>query len=109
VVQEDMMLLNAFSLNMVADLSGSVSWEAISLDEARKLLATGFESAVGHESTAAVFADQLGVSVEARRVTVALSSGDTALVGQYRGLRLPEGATALPDGATITWFRIILE
>jgi hypothetical protein len=101
-----MKLLNAFSLNMVADPEGSVSWREIPLDEARATLGEDFESAVGHQSTADVFASQLGCAVPCQRVTVALTKGDRAVVGQYRGPRLEEGATTLPDGATIKWYLI---
>lgn len=101
-----MLLLNAFSLNMVTAPSGTVSFSEISLDEAQTELAAGFESAVGHADTAAVFSAVLGVEVPANRATVALNKGDQALVGQYRGPRLTEGSTSLPDGAIIVWYRL---
>ena len=66
-------------------------------------------SAVGHTDTAAVFADVLGVPVPAARVTVSLKQGDAALVGQCRGPRLPEGATRLPEEATIQWLLVSVE
>lgn len=101
-----MRLLNAFSLNMFDSFPASVSVEEVSLDEAKSLVAVGFESGVGHADTANVFADQLGVAVPAARATIILESGETVLVGQYRGPRLPEGACTLPDGATIQWLRV---
>lgn len=104
-----MKLLNAFSLNMVASPQGTLVWSELSLDEAQAILAAGFESAVGHESTAAVFASQLGLEVPARRATISLSQGDVAVVGQYRGPRLEEGVTTLPEGATIQWLRIEIQ
>jgi hypothetical protein len=61
-------------------------------------------SAVGHADTAAVFSTILGFPVEPNRVNVRLAPGDIALVGQYVGPRLPEGATTLPHGATIEWW-----
>ena len=96
-----MFLLNAFSLNMLAG-NADVHVREVSLDTARNLakIAT---SAVGHADTAAVFADVLGVPVPTNRVSVTLEDGDTALVGQYSGPRLPEGASKLPEGATIKW------
>jgi hypothetical protein len=64
-----------------------------------------FESAVGHADTAAVFSNELGLPILANRVSVKLTDPSTrALVGQYVGPRLPEGATRLPDGATIEWW-----
>lgn len=96
-----MYLLNAFSLNMLAS-NADIHVREVSLDIARNLakIAT---SAVGHADTAAVFADVLGVPVPTNRVSVTLGEGDAALVGQYSGPRLPEGATSLPEGATIKW------
>lgn len=101
-----MILLNAFSFNMVKDYPVQIHAKEASLEEARALVAKDFKSAVGHADTANVFASQLGTDVPANRVTVALEKGDTALVGQYRGPRLPEGASELPEGATIQWLLI---
>lgn len=98
-------ILNAFSANMLAAFPVVAQFVEIPLDEARALAADG-QSAVGHADTAAVFADVLGVAVPAQRVNVTLNKGDVALLGQYRGPRLPEGATRLPDGATIQWLRV---
>lgn len=100
------LLLNAFSLNMLAAFPAKISAEEITVAEAREALAEGFTSAVGHKDTAAVFAAELGVPVSENRTTVALAPGDVAVVGQYRGPRLPEGATTLPEGARIQWVRL---
>lgn len=109
------MLCNAFSANMLADFPVSVSFTEIDTDSARLNLmlaaeaageADFIQSAVGHADTAAVFSAVLGLPVPCRRVTVSLSRGDVVIVGQYIGPRLPEGATALPDGATIKWLMV---
>ena len=96
-----MYLLNTFSLNMLEN-DANVLVREVSLETARSLakIAT---SAVGHADTAAVFADVLGVPVPCNRVGVSLGHRDMALVGQYSGPRLPEGATTLPEGAAIKW------
>ena len=66
-----------------------------------------WESAVGHADTAAVFSKELGLPILANRVSVKLTDPETrALVGQYVGPRLPEGATRLPEGATIEWWLV---
>lgn len=96
-----MFLLNAFSLNMLNG-DADVHVREVSLDTARNL-ARVCTSAVGHADTANVFADVLGVPVSCNRVSVTLGDGDAALVGQYSGPRLSEGATTLPEGATIKW------
>ena len=96
-----MFLLNAFSLNMIVGNADIVVRE-VSLKTAASL-AADCESAVGHADTAAVFSSVLGVEIPCNRVSVTLKEGDVALVGQYSGPRLPEGATTLPEGATIKW------
>jgi hypothetical protein len=103
-----MKLLNAFSVNMLASLPAQPLFTEISLEEARKVLENGFESAVGHADTAMVFAEVLGMEVPAARSTISLKVGDTAILGQYRGPRLPEGAKMLPKGATIQWLKIVV-
>lgn len=96
-----MFILNAFSLNMIVG-DADVSVREVSRAMAASL-AANCPSAVGHADTAAVFSSVLGVTVPCNRATVALKDGDVALVGQYSGPRLPEGATSLPEGATIKW------
>ena len=96
-----MFLLNAFSLNMIVGNADIVVREVTQRVAAS--LAPACVSAVGHADTAAVFSSVLGVEIPCNRATVALKDGDVALVGQYSGPRLPEGATTLPEGATIKW------
>lgn len=96
-----MLLLNAFSLNMLNGNADVVVREVT--QEVAAGLAADCISAVGHADTAAVFSHVLGVDVPCNRATVALKDGDVALVGQYSGPRLPEGATTLPEGAAIKW------
>lgn len=61
-------------------------------------------SAVGHESTANIFSAVLDRPIPANRTSVKLDDDSMALIGQYVGPRLPEGATTLPEGATIEWW-----
>jgi hypothetical protein len=69
----------------------------------------GIQSAVGHADTAKVFSSVLGTDVPMARVTVSLEAGDRILVGQYSGPRLPEGATSLPQGASLKWAVVTIE
>lgn len=101
-----MLLLNAFSVNQLSDFPASVRFERIDVAEARGLASAGLDSAVGHASTAAVFSSLLGVPVPCRRRTIVLSAGDRALLGQYRGERLGEGATVLPENSVMDWFLV---
>lgn len=102
-----MYLLNAFSLNMLNG-NADIHVRQVSLASAQNL-ASDCTSAVGHADTAAVFSDVLGVPVPCNRVSVSLKEGDVALVGQYSGPRLPEGATSLPEGATIKWLVVAVK
>jgi hypothetical protein len=97
---------NAFSLNMMSALVADIKVIQITPAEVSKLIDVGIESCVGHTDTAAVFSQQLGINIPAVRTTVELTHDETIIVGQYSGPRLPEGATALPEGATIKWFMI---
>jgi hypothetical protein len=94
-------LLNAFSLNMIVG-DADLLVRQVGIEAARNIARVA-TSAVGHADTAAVFSDVLGVDVPTNRVSVTLNVGDLALVGQYSGPRLPEGATTLPEGAAIKW------
>ncbi|MBK7675745.1 MAG: DUF1874 domain-containing protein [Candidatus Accumulibacter sp.] len=59
-------------------------------DEARRRLAGGFISAVGHEASARLLSGLLGVEVPTRRVEIAMAPGDEALILRIT-TRLPEG------------------
>jgi hypothetical protein len=99
-----MLLLNAFSINMLSGRMTTLTFSQIPQQMAGILARRGIESAVGHASTAAVFSAVLGVPVPCERRTVTISDGEPVLIGQYRGPRLSEGATELPEGATVEWW-----
>ncbi len=102
-----MKVLNAFSFNMIAEFPVTVEARQLSVDEIRQVLdSESIESCVGHADTAAVFGSVLGREVAANRATVSLEKGETVVIGQYRGPRLEEGTTSLPDGATIEWLLV---
>lgn len=103
-------LLNAFSLNMLVNAlsfgrTETIKIEPVTVDEV-KSLAADLVSAVGHADTAAVLLDTLGAPVACARINVALNSGDSAIIAQFSGPRLPEGATTLPPGAKIVFLKV---
>lgn len=113
-------ITNAFSLQMLAS-AGSARIDAhrlLGVEEARVAIleeqSTGavVVPAIGHADTAAVVADQLGLpalgSLFERR-SILLDEASILLVAQYKGSRLPEGATTLPEGAEIEWWQITIE
>lgn len=92
-------------------LNRTVSVEEVHVEEVIEKLTDkdlgGVESAVGHEDTAKLFSTILGIEIPCERRTVSLNpENGWAIVGQYRGPRLPEGTTVLPEGAEIRWYII---
>lgn len=99
---------NAFSLQML-DVAVKNTVTVVPVDDPKAVVAEQFTSAVGHADTARIFSDVLGVEVPAQRINVKLTAADTLLVGQYIGPRLPEGATTLPEGASICWLMVTVQ
>lgn len=101
-----MWLLNALSLNMLPEDGGLVRYAPVDLEGARAVLSRGFASAIRHEDLARLLTGLLGVPVPANQATVSLGPGSQVVVAQYKGPRLPEGATALPEGAEIAFYLV---
>jgi len=99
-------LVNALSLNMVPPVGGTIVYRPIDRVDAAKL-AVKAKHAIGHAETAALVGkDLFGLPLAASRSTVQTDIGDKLIVAQYRGPRLPEGATTLPEGAKIEYFLV---
>jgi hypothetical protein len=97
-------LSNAFSVGMLKSLNANLKLTEIAVEKVSDLYATGeFVSVVGHQDTANLFTEQLGIPVSFNRATVKLEAGDQLILGQYIGPRLPEGTTVLPEGSRIAW------
>jgi hypothetical protein len=113
-----MLLLNAFSLNMLLDQPTvepfsspkdiNVTFQELPKSAAQSALDGRLESAVGHADTATVLSDVLGMPVPCNRATVSLKLGDKVIVAQYVGPRLPEGATKLPEGAKMKFYLVTI-
>lgn len=110
-------LTNAFSANMLnVGWHSDVRFTAIAADVAAMeiLRASEFSNCIGHADTDAVVRDMLISAYPAvekkltpgSRETVSLDEGTMLIVAQYKGQRLPEGATSLPDGATIEFLAV---
>jgi hypothetical protein len=99
-----MYITNAFSLNML-DLTDSLVIGLEPLTPA-EVASMPLVSAIGHADTARVVGGLLGVELPVNRATISLRQGDVIVVAQYRGPRLPEGATVLPDGAVIEFVEV---
>ena len=96
-------LSNAFSLSMVSHIGAcnlSINSNICNYQEMVESLEP--ISIVGHQNI-------LCRDVPMNRVSVTLNKGDTLIVGQYSGARLPEGTSVLPEGASITWMCVHVE
>lgn len=63
------------------------------------------QSAIGHADTAAIISKMVEAEVPMARVNVPeLQDGDKHLLALYRGPRLPEGATTLPEEANLSFY-----
>lgn len=103
-------LLNAFSLNMLNDPVCILDVEVVSLDDlVRDIQENGVQSFIGHADTARILSGILNVPVAYNRQNVILYPGDSVVVAQYTGPRLPEGATELPTGAKIRFFTVEID
>ena len=92
---------NAFSLQMVAPSAVIVIEECLPGDIPEEAV-----SCIGHPDTAAVVSDILGREVPCNRTSISLSDGDVLYVAQLTGGRLPEGATTLPEGFSLSFRRV---
>lgn len=99
-------ITNAFSINMLS-MDSNLKFSRLKEAEARWIVGNfPHSSAVGHAETAAVLGSALGAEIAMNRITLQMERGVGLLVGQYKGPRLPEGATALPEGASIEWWLV---
>ena len=96
-----MKIFNALSINLIPE-GGEINLIPISAETVTFLLRNGVESFVGHVDTAAVISSELGLEVPFNRAHGSIE--DEAIIAQYVGPRLPEGATSLPEGAEIRFF-----
>lgn len=103
----NIIISNALSLQMV-DIPATIVANPITVEEVRELLSTNqfWMSAVGHPDTAAVMSKLVGIEIPANHVSVHLNPGDTLIVCQVAGDRLPEGYTELPEGISLKWIKV---
>lgn len=94
---------NAFSLQMVADNAIICKVAVAPTDIPQEAV-----SIIGHKDTAAVVSNIIGREIPCNRASVMLDDEDTLYVAQIVGGRLPEGATTIPDGMEIRFYRITM-
>ena len=97
-------LVNAFSIQMLQK-GGLVRFEEIDATD----IPSDVTSAVGHADTANVLTNMLGFPVPMNRAFVTLDEDTELYVAQLVGGRLPEGATALPEGFSFKFYRVTVQ
>ena len=101
---------NAFSLQMTdCNKPHTIHTEPVTAEQVAESIRDGFTSAIGHADTANVVSGLLGVEIPCQRINVRLTADDTLYVAQLTGGRLPEGATTLPEGFTLTFQRVTVD
>ena len=98
------LLCNAFSLNMLVSFSATIQTEELTVPQVITELKDGFESGMGHSTE--LISNILGMDIPQNRVTNKIQDGEAVLVAQYVGPRLPEGATELPEGASLKFIKV---
>lgn len=106
-MKKNIVIGNSFSINMI---NGFTNLSFTPVDQGLvkiHIKDKNIISIVGHADTAAVFSTLLGIEIPMNRVSWKWDDTvDELIVGQLTGPRLPEGATTLPDGATIKWWLV---
>lgn len=69
---------------------GEYKYSPITLEEARDMVYDGFISAIGHQSTANIISQLLGIDCAVNRIAYAQEPGETALIFKLNS-RAPEG------------------
>lgn len=82
---------NAFSVNMIASNDITLRFKRITLEDAKQLVKSGnYYSIVGHEGTALLLSNLLGVEIPTNRINYVFNPSDMLLVFTIP-IRLPEG------------------
>lgn len=107
-MEKKIYLTNAFSIQMLPkEAITDASFRPIDTDTVKRILAeNSFISAIGHADTAKVVGTMLGMDVQPNRISVSVKPGDEIIVAQLTGGRLPEGATEIPEGMNIEFWRV---
>ena len=99
-----MYITNAFSINMLSN-SAQINFIKISQKTAKEFSRFAI-SAIGHEDTAR--AVSIMMDTEFRQNRISLEFTGTLLVAQYRGPRLEEGTTTLPEESKIEFWLVTI-
>lgn len=91
---------NVFTFGFLANKNVDIKSRQITWEEFDQALQGEFVNYMGHEDVAHM------VGLEQNRISISVVSGDVVYLAQYDGPRLAEGATVLPEGATLVPIRV---
>ena len=98
------LISNAFSLNMLMSMTSTIQTEELTIPQTVEALGNGFESAMGHSTE--LVSSILGMDIPQNRTSNKIDNGESVIVAQYVGPRLPEGAVELPEGASLKFIKV---
>lgn len=98
------LISNAFSLKMLSSFAANIRTEELTVPQVKETLSEGFQSGMGHSTE--LVSEILGMDIPMNRTNDKIQDGESVLVAQYVGPRLPEGATELPEGATLKFIKV---
>jgi hypothetical protein len=97
---------------MINASSGNLRFTNVSVAFVRDFIKSPFATftnCIGHPDTDAIVKGIIGMDyASGSRITVTMNPSDEMVVAQYSGPRLPEGATKLPEGASIKFVHLTL-
>lgn len=100
-------LLNAFSLNMINAQETQIVITEITIDQVKNLMrSNSCVSYVGHKDLAGIIEKQTQFFIPVNRENFSFGEINEAIVFQYNGPRLAEGTTSLPENASIKYFYV---
>lgn len=105
---ENMLYLTNSLITPFRGVKATFREKRISIDEAKELiLKNRFVSAIGHESTARILSNLLGVEIQVNRQQVFMEPGDK-LIAFIIKARLPEGKVLTEDEIKTIGYEFIL-
>lgn len=105
-----MFLTNALPASVLVDPTGvnQIMIRPMTAESVAALWGAGaLESAIGHTDTAALVSAAIGHEVaDCRQSIPPLAQGESLIAALYTGPRLPEGSKTLPEGASLSFYRV---
>ena len=100
-------LANSFSLQMLnLERVNYIEITPLNQEEVKKLLEKGFISVIGHNDTAIILTNILGVDVPFNRASINLTTEDILVVAQITGGRLPKNCSSLPENLKFKFVKV---